>query len=559
MKYKKALLAFACLSSPLFAESDQKLLQEIQNLQQQTQRLQSQLQHLQKKLIAHQKPHQDKTFAKTSASHGSSEQVAGGQGLARKHEHPITGQHLTKVKPQDRKKQQTRLSHKKNQGPYHSSPITVHAPELHPESIGFYPTALVAENKVVTYIAGTPVVSSPYLGDRPAFDGSDYIVNISSINRDLRLMQQRRRLYQAYQSIGYPIPPMPIIAISGKSEPVGMVNSPFRGGLDGDLTLGSSELDVAAALNQNVEAYIAVAYDASPPPVGPRIDNSAFNLNMGFVNIGNLDKSPLYFTAGQLYVPFGRYSSSMISAPLTMNLARTKTRPFIFGYKSQEEVGPFAAVYVYRSDTTLGKSGVGGVNLGYVYQYRTLKGELGASYIDSINDAAGMQSTRSTAGTTFGGFGSFTNGNEFVRKTQAMDVHANLTYDRFNLAGEWVGTTQHFRPQDLSYNAQGAKPQAAHTELDMTFIAFDRPASLGVGYQWSKEALALNLPQHRFIGVFNISIWKDTVESLEYRHDLDYNLYQFANGAAPFGQVNATTFGTGRSADTLSAQIGVYF
>jgi hypothetical protein len=62
---------------------------------------------------------------------------------------------------------------------YHSSHVTVHAPESHPESIGFYPTALVAENRVVTYIAGTPVVSSPYLGDRPAFDGSDYIVNIS--------------------------------------------------------------------------------------------------------------------------------------------------------------------------------------------------------------------------------------------------------------------------------------------------------------------------------------------------------------------------------------------
>ena len=114
----------------------------------------------------------------------------------------------------------------------------------------------------------------------------------------------------------------------------------------------------------------AIAYDASPPDVGPRINNSAFNLNMGFVNIGNLDKTPFYFTAGQLYVPFGRYSTSMVSAPLTLNLARTKTRPFILGYKSQEDTGPFAAVYVYRSDTIFGKSGVGGANLGYIYEYR---------------------------------------------------------------------------------------------------------------------------------------------------------------------------------------------
>ncbi len=151
---------------------------------------------------------------------------------------------------------------------------------------------------------------------------------------------------------------MPIIAISGKTEPMAVFDNSFQGLMNGDLNLGSSELDVAAALNENVEAYIALAYDSAPPSVGPRIDNSAFNLNMGFVNIGNLDKTPFYFTAGQLYVPFGRYSSAMISAPLTMNLARTKTRPFIVGYKSQEDTGPFVALYGYRSDTTYGKSGV---------------------------------------------------------------------------------------------------------------------------------------------------------------------------------------------------------
>jgi hypothetical protein len=279
---------------------------------------------------------------------------------------------------------------------------------------------------------------------------------------------------------------------------------------------------------------------------------------MGFVNVGNLDKTPIYFTAGQLYVPFGRYSSSMISAPLPLNLARTKTRPFILGYKSQGESGPFAATYIYRSETTLGKSGVGGANLGYSILVDKLTGEVGVSYISSMNDAAGMQNTAANPG-TFGGFGSLLNGNEHVRKTQAMDVYGNLAYERFNLAVEWAGALQSFRTQDLSFNGKGAKPQALQTEFDMTFRAFHRPSSIGIGYQWTKEALALNLPQQRFIGVFNISIWKDTVESIEYRHDIDYGSNQFANGAAPYGFVNAPTLGTGGSADTVSAQIGVYF
>lgn len=526
MKFKKIILALACLSSPLYADNDRQLQQEIKKLQRQTQSLQAQLDRVQKKLVSR-----------------SSVQKAADSKATRSPSHVHKG-----------------IREKSND--FHTAGVVVHAPEQHPESIGFYPTALIADDHIVTYIAGTPVVGSPYLGDRPAFDGSDYIVNISSINRDIRLMQQRRRMYRAYEQIGYPIPMRPIIALSGKSEPIGTISNPFRASsADADLTLGSSELDIAAALNQNVEAYIAIAYDESPPAIGPRINNSAFNLNMGFVNIGNLDKTPFYFTAGQLYVPFGRYSSAMISSPMTMSVARTKTRPFILGYKSQDVTGPFAAVYIYKSDTILGKSGVGGVNLGYIFAQPSndINGELGMGFISSAADAAGMQSTASVAGTTFGGFGSFTNGNEAVRKTPALNIHGNLGIDRYNFTAEWVGTTERFRQQDLSFNGVGASPQAIQTEIGMTFRAFNRPSSIGVGYQWSKDALALNLPQQRFVGVFNISIWKDTVESLEYRHDIDYAVGQYGNGAAPAGFINLPTLGTGRSADTVSAQIGVYF
>lgn len=535
MKFKKIVLALVCLSSPLYAEHDQQLELEIARLQKKAQLLQAQLNTLQKDLVAHKVRYTTQKRKSTIKKPMSAPAVKHGK----------------------------TIDNKNKMIKYHSSSITVHAPEEHPETIGFYPTALVADERVVTYVAGTPVVTSPYLGSRPAFDGSDYIVNISSINRDIRLMQQRRRLYRAYHNIGYPIPERPIIAISGKTEPVGMMNSNYVGGTKADLTLGTSELDVAAALNQNVEAYIAVAYDSSPPDVGPRINNSSFDLNLGFVNIGNLDKTPFYFTAGQLYVPFGRYSSSMISAPLTLNMARTKTRPFILGYKSQEDSGLFAATYIYRSDTTLGKSGIGGVNAGYTFVTGQISGEVGASYISSVADAAGMQNTVANPG-TFGGFGSLLNGNEAVRKTPAVDIYGNMAYERFNFAAEWVSTIEAFRVQDLSFNhrgaqPRGAQPQALQTEIDMTFRAFNRPSSIGVGYQWTKDALALNLPQQRFIGVFNISIWKDTVESIEYRHDLDYGANQSANGAAPPGFENLPTLGTGGASDTLSAQIGVYF
>ena len=444
---------------------------------------------------------------------------------------------------------------------FHTSSVSAHSLDADPESLEFYPTALVVDNRVLTYIAGTPVVSSPYLGSRPAFDGSDYMVNVSSINRDVRLMQQRRGLERAYRKVGYPIPERPIIAISGKVEPLGTIGQPFFGHAKADWNLGSDELDVAAIVNKDVEAYMALAYDPAITPLNAqRVNNSVLGLNMGFINIGDLDRSPIYFTAGQLYAPFGRFSTSMISGTLPMRLARVRTRPLILGYKSQTDTGPFAAIYAFRGDTET--TGVGGVNLGYIFDLHDDTGEFGVSLISALNNAGGMQYTGSTPGFNtgnFGGFASFTNGNENVYNVAGVGAHASINVDRYSLTVEWVGSAGRFRTQDLSFNGRGAAPQALQVEGGVTFMAFDRPSSVAVGYQWSKETLALNFPEQRINAVYNISIWKDTVESLEYRYDQDFNRYQFANGAAPLGYVNANTLGTGSAAHTLLAQIGIYF
>lgn len=531
MKYRLFILLVGCIS-PLFAASSEKenLHQQIQQLQQQTQQLQTRLNRLQTKLV-------EQSAVKTAPK-----KVLASQ---------------SKNKPL-KSKIPARTSNA-----VHSSVVTIHRLDNDPESLEFYPTALVADEHVVTYIAGTPVVTSPYLGSRPAFDGSDYIVNISSINRDIRLMQQRRRLDRAYEGMGYDTPHRPIIALSGKVEPIASIGQPFSTQRNGDLTLGSSELDIAAILNDTVEAFMALSFDASPPDTGgQRVSNSSIDLNLGFINIGNLDVSPFYFTGGQMYVPFGRFSTAMVSAPLTMILARTKTRPFILGYKSQKDSGPFAAVYGFRSDTTLGNTGVGGVNLGYIFDTGYATGEIGGSFISSINNAAGMQFSGATPLLNFGNFGGFssiTNGSEYVKQIPGAGVHGYLSVDRYNFTAEWVGATSGFRPEDLSFNGRGAHPQAGQLEASMTFKAWEKPASVGLGYQWSQQALALNLPKNRISGVFNISLWKDTVESLEYRYDMNYGKSQYANGAAPDGYVNANTIGPGGAYNTLLAQIGVYF
>lgn len=531
MKYKNLFLVTALGFSPVaLSASNTQLQQEIQLLQKQASDLQSQLNRLQKELVT-----------QTTVSK------------------PVKKTTKTTNKPDNKPAHKQKTTAKKSCN-VHNSVVTVKSINNDPQALEVNPAALIADGHVITYISGMPVVTSPYLGAFPAFDGSDYIVNISSINRDVRLLQQRRTLYNSFKHMGYEQPNLPIIAISGKAEPAGSWNQSTYGKTRGDWTLGSSELDIAASINSKVEAYLGLAYDESPPTIGgPRVSNSAVNLNMGFVNIGDLAQTPYYFTAGQLYVPFGRFSTSMISAPLTMRMGRTKARPFILGYKSPYISGPFAAAYAYKSDTTLGNSAVGGLNLGYVFNTGNTAGEIGGSIISSMDDVGGIQVTGSKPGTTFGGFASPTNGSEKVHKIPGIGAHASFGIDRYSLTAEWVSSLGRFRTEDLSFNGRGAQLQAAQLEAGVTFMLFDRPSSLSAGYQWSHDTLALNLPEHRISGVYNISIWKDTVESIEYRHDIDFGRYDFANGAAPNGVVNANTIGTGGVADTVLLQIGVYF
>ncbi|MCX7115641.1 MAG: LbtU family siderophore porin [Gammaproteobacteria bacterium] len=466
--------------------------------------------------------------------------------------------HGRQHKASPKKKAKTPVTKAKN---YEVKPVMVHIPTKHPDSLEFYPTVLSADGEVLTYIAGTPVVTTPYLGARPAFDGSDYIVNISSINRDLRLMQQRRNFYRGFKSQGDVPPKVPVIALSGKVEPLATIGRTYAGRSRSNVDLGSDEVDVAAILNEYVEAYMGIAYDASYPlDNGQRVANSGLSLNMGFVNIGNLEKYPFYFTAGQIFVPFGRYSTAMVSAPLPMIIARTKSRPFILGYKSQEKTGSILSLYGFTSDTIQGNSGIGGINYAYIFEVLKGSGEVGVGVISSMDDSSGMQNTGSTPGTTFGGFASLTNGTEAVKKIPGVDVHANISFDRFSLTAEWLTATASFPVQDLSFNGVGARPQAGQVEGGVTFRVLDKPSSVAVGYQWTQEALALNLPKNRISAVFNISVWKDTIESLEYRHDTDYAVTQYANGANALNFApNVNTVGTGKAADTVLLQIGVFF
>ncbi len=415
-------------------------------------------------------------------------------------------------------------------------------------------------------VAGTYVYTSPYFGVRSQFNGSNLIVNTSSVNKDLNLLQMRQQVQAARKAAGIKQPTHPIIALSGEVEGQAIYNRTYAGDNDSDIDFTDGEIDLAALINPWITAFLTFSYDDTPLPAatagsGRRINNSEVELDQGFFSIGNLDKLPMYFSMGQLYVPFGQYSSYMVSDELPKLLGRTKSRAVVLGYQQPGNAGVYSSLFAARGDTRTSTNEVineWGANLGYVYDYKKWNANISASFLNNLADSDGMQDNGVDSNMQFSGFDRSSSTERINHYVPAVDVQSTLGYGPYSLLTEYVGATRHFDSRNLSFDNHGAQPQAFHIEGVYTFNILGRPASLAAGYDQSWQALGLNLPRRRYIGTLNYSFWRDTIASLEFRHDINYNSGTSANGnvrtspstpLSPAGHVN----------NVLTAQFDVYF
>lgn len=414
-------------------------------------------------------------------------------------------------------------------------------------------------------LGGTPVVTSPYLGVRSKFNASDLIVNIPVVNEDLRLMTQVQKARDVYCQYGLTPPDHPVVDISGETQITAFEQQPYTGTNNSDINLTDAEMDIDAILNPWVLAFMTFNYDNTPPAIGPRVTNSRVYMDRGFVTIGNLNRFPIYASMGQLYVPFGAYSTSMISTPLTQILGRIRARAFVLGFdQSGTYNGLNASIYAFKGDSSTSQDNSPpaqinnyGANIDYTVNEAAWSGGLGVSYVANITDSQGMQETGgdSSGFNGFGGNNPAVNTEVLVHKVPAYDLHGNLGVGDFSLVAEYLSTVGGFNAQDLTLNGNGARPAAFNSELGYNFKMFAHPSAFVVGYGQSWDALALQLPQRRYVAVLNTSFWRDTVEGLEFRHDINYG----SNDTATGQQVAVATSGLGHTSNTLSAQISAFF
>ena len=393
--------------------------------------------------------------------------------------------------------------------------------------ISLVSVAINAEQKII-------ITTSPYIGLKSAFDASDLIPNSPTINTDLFLLKQNQQLECRSCSKAKLFADRSVIEIGGglEGQLVTGLQSKKRPSTDLDLT--RADIDLLAHISPWATGFMAIAYDNSPLlpiPGGLRVSNSRFFLSRGFVTVGNLNNSPIYATFGQMYVPFGRYASNLLSPPVTLKLGRTTGRTFLLGYNQH---GLNGSVYAFHGDSHGDETGLNqwGINTSYQYTYQDNKLNFGAGYIADIIDAKGMRNEWLECGSGITG--------NLAKHVPAIDFHGEFSKGPYDLFAEYIAATRSFDPGDLNFHDHGARPQAAHLEAAYHLKTI-RPATIGAGYGQSWQTF--NIPQKSLFSVYTASFSKNTIETIEYRH----------NTANKLSNPHKS------DSNTVVAQIGFYF
>lgn len=250
-----------------------------------------------------------------------------------------------------------------------------------------------------------------------------------------------------------------------------------------------------------------------------------------FITLGNSAVAPIYLAMGQMYLPFGRFESNLVSYPLTYEMAITREQAIQLGFNS---AGISGSIYGFNGDTNDDNNDTidhYGGNLGLAQETDSHSYEMGIGYINDIGASFTIAGVLPENPTEY----------DYV---DGLSAHLILTQGDISLIGEYITALNEFKVNHFAFAGQGAKPQAWNLEAAYQFNISGKKLTLAAGYQATEEARALNLPQSRMLAALSWAIDDNTTLGLEYAVDEDYDL---AEG------------GTGESAKTATLQLAVEF
>ncbi|EKE01012.1 MAG: hypothetical protein ACD_21C00243G0002 [uncultured bacterium] len=409
------------------------------------------------------------------------------------------------------------------------------------------------------YAHGPAVVTSPVFGLRGPSDNYELMVNLSWINKDLYLLKLRQKMDDYAVENGIPIPRGPVMVLSGGVEGQVVYNNNYEYSRNSktDINLTSAELDIVGEVGPWATGAMIINYDDGDTKSSggsvARSNNSRLRLDRAWITLGQLNKCPLYFSIGQLFAPFGRYDSFMVTTPSTRALGRVKDRMAILGFAKD---GFYTQIYGFsgetKKDTSKEFARHGGFNVDYIYGRDNFGMHVGGGLLGNLAESQGMQDILGKSKS-----GASTSAERIKSGVFGYNGHVKFDIYDFDLMAEYVGASKAFDSADLAFNSSGAKPWALDAEGAYSFRIKGKLNTVFVGYNQTGQALGLNLPKRSYFAGYSIALIKNVLASVEYRHDTNYSWSDTA--ASTNGTVGASDVTKGRHSNTVTMQLGVYF
>uniref|UniRef100_UPI0033653002 LbtU family siderophore porin n=1 Tax=Candidatus Albibeggiatoa sp. nov. BB20 TaxID=3162723 RepID=UPI0033653002 len=129
------------------------------------------------------------------------------------------------------------------------------------------------------------------------------------------------------------------VTISGLIEVNAWQTEDYAGVDSSDVTLATVELAIDAQIHKWVSGHVLFLFEEDA--------TEELVVDVGYITIGNTDYSPLYLSAGRMYL-FGGYETNMISDPLTLDIGETQVSAIKVGF---DAAGAYGSVYAYNGDT----------------------------------------------------------------------------------------------------------------------------------------------------------------------------------------------------------------
>lgn len=396
------------------------------------------------------------------------------------------------------------------------------------------------------------IVSSPAFGMRRPDDSySDLMSALSTMNEDLVLLKLRQKMDNYAKANHIPFATRPVISLSGGIE-AGIdyrSNDNFFRATKSSIMLRKAELDVIAEVGSWATGAMIINYDDSNAAYTGNVakwNNARLRIDRAWVTLGKLNKNPLYFTMGQVYAPFGSYSSNMVTTPMATSLGQTKDRLMILGFNGTS--GSYAQVYGFDGETRVSGGEFirhTGANIGHRVESQNFTMNIGAGVIGNLAESQDMQNQIFAANQI----------NEKINsRVFGLNGHIKATFfGKYDLLAEYVGASSNFNKADLEFNKQGAKPQAFNFEGSIAFNTLKKPSSVFAGFGLTAQALALNLPKQSFCLGYSILPTKYALVAVEYRHDINYSWADTA------GRNDNIVIVPGRHNNRVTMALGLYF